>query len=69
MRDHQPVAEVNGHSASYGVPIHVVSRDPSLLEPFVRRGHTPGMRPLSKPPYAGLETFLVSFLSDFSGRP
>jgi len=67
LGDHQPVAEVNGHSESHGVPIHVISREPKLLEPFVRRGHRPGMRPQAKPPYAGLETFLVSFLRDFSG--
>jgi len=65
--DHQPVAEVNGHSDSHAVPIHVVSRDRALLEPFVRRGHTPGMRPRAEPPYAGLESFLVTFLGDFSG--
>jgi hypothetical protein len=64
--DHQPVAEVNGHSASHGVPIHVLSRDPALLEPFARRGHVRGMRPPPKPPYAGLETLLVSLLTDFS---
>ncbi len=69
LGDHQPVAEVNGHSPSHSVPIHVLSRNASLLEPFVRRGHTPGMRPASKPPHAGLETFLVSFLRDFSGQP
>ena len=65
--DHQPVAEVNGHSDSHAVPIHVVSRDRALLEPFVRRGHTPGMRPRAEPPYAGLESFLVTFLGDYSG--
>jgi len=68
LGDHQPVAEVNGHEASHGVPIHVLSRKPALLTPFLARGYVPGMRPrlVEKPP--GLETFLPALLSDFSSK-
>jgi hypothetical protein len=39
LGDHQPVAEVNGDSASHGVPIHVMSRDRTFVEPFVAGTH------------------------------
>jgi hypothetical protein len=64
--DHQPVAEVNGHSPSHGVPIHILSRSPALLQPFLARGYTPGMRPHRAGMRLGLESFLPSFLADFS---
>jgi hypothetical protein len=69
LGDHQPVAEVNGHSAAKGVPVHVLSRRAALLEPFLRRGYTRGMRPRLDGPHAGLDSFLVSFLTDFSAPP
>jgi len=66
LGDHQPVAEVNGHTSSYGVPIHVLSRDPKLLEPFIARGYTAGLRPHRTGIRPGLEQFLPDFLADFS---
>ncbi len=64
--DHQPVAEVNGHSESHGVPVHVISRDPALLAPFVARGYAAGMRPPRRAKWPAMETFLPDFLADYS---
>jgi hypothetical protein len=66
LGDHQPVADVNGHSPSHGVPIHILSRNPALLQPFLARGYTPGMRPHRVGSRPGLESFLPDFLADFS---
>ena len=66
LGDHQPVAEVNGHTPAHGVPIHVLSRDPKLLAPFIARGYTPGLRPHRTGKRPGLEQFLPDFLADFS---
>ena len=66
LGDHQPVAEVNGDSWDYRVPVHVLSRNPELVRPFVSRGYQPGMRPPDSPFSQGMETFLPSFLVDFS---
>jgi len=66
LGDHQPVAEVNDDSPSRGVPIHVLSRNPKLLEPFVARGYTAGLRAHYDRIRPGLEQFLPYFLADFS---
>ncbi|HEY3665851.1 MAG TPA: sulfatase-like hydrolase/transferase, partial [Polyangiaceae bacterium] len=58
LGDHQPVAEVNGHSSSHGIPIHVLSRSHALLQPFLARGYTAGMRPHRTGALPGLERFL-----------
>jgi hypothetical protein len=66
LGDHQPPGGVTGTSSSRAVPIHVLSRRRALVEPFLARGYTPGLTPgLSRHP-ARMETFLFSFLRDFS---
>jgi hypothetical protein len=65
LGDHQPPGVVR-EGSSHGVPIHVLSRRPDLVEPFQARGYAPGMRPTQKAPHLGMETFLFSFLRDFS---
>ncbi|HWZ88366.1 MAG TPA: sulfatase-like hydrolase/transferase, partial [Polyangiaceae bacterium] len=69
LGDHQPVADVNGHSPSYGVPVHVLSRAPALLQPFIARGYSAGLRPHRVGPRPGLDSFLPDFLADFSSAP
>jgi hypothetical protein len=64
--DHQPFSGISGQGAPRSVPIHVWSREPWLLEPFLRRGYTPGLLSRQKPPHAGLESFWPAFLEDFS---
>jgi hypothetical protein len=43
--DHQPMSSVTGESSSWDVPVHVVSRDPALLERLVALGFHPGLEP------------------------
>ena len=64
--DHQPYSGITGQGKARSVPIHVWSREPRLLEPFLRRGYTSGLVPRQDPPHAGLESFWPAFLQDFS---
>ncbi|HEY3493785.1 MAG TPA: sulfatase-like hydrolase/transferase, partial [Polyangiaceae bacterium] len=66
LGDHQPVWEVNGGSAEFGVPIHVLSRDAELVRPFLARGYVPGIRPQLANYNEGLEKFYPYLLLDFS---
>jgi hypothetical protein len=66
--DHQPPAIVGGGPEPSTVPIHVLSRDPDLVAPFLAAGYVAGMVPTQVPPHPGTETFLASFLAAF-GRP
>jgi len=66
LGDHQPVAEVNGDSWEYGVPVHVLSKNPELVRPFITRGYQPGVRPNLHGYAQGLETLMPSLLVDFS---
>jgi len=66
--DHQPPAIVGGGPQPWTVPIHVLSRDPDLVAPFLAAGYVAGMVPTQMPPHPGMETFLAGFLAAF-GRP
>jgi hypothetical protein len=66
LGDHQPVGEISGEGEHRGVPIHVLSRNPALVEPFLARGYARGIRPKivdTPPPMAD---FLGNLLEDFS---
>ncbi|MEO8177358.1 MAG: sulfatase-like hydrolase/transferase [Deltaproteobacteria bacterium] len=68
--DHQPHQQVTGsQNLTWSVPIHVVSRNPDFVAPFLRRGYVPGMIPEQPLPHVGMERFLEEFLSDFSTTP
>lgn len=70
LGDHQPHQGVTGSkNLSWSVPMHVVSRNPDFVEPFVRRGYVRGMIPTQPMPHVGMERFLEEFLSDFSTEP
>lgn len=45
LGDHQPTANISGEGASWDVPVHIVSRDPALLDRFVAQGFRPGLDP------------------------
>jgi hypothetical protein len=64
--DHQPVAEVTRFSGSSAVPIHVFSRNPAFIAPFVARGYTPDLRPSRRASRRGMETLLPDLLANFS---
>lgn len=65
MGDHQPNLQLTGPGEPWSVPVHIISRNPRLLEPFCKRGYTPGLTPAQPPPHAGMETFFPEFLQDF----
>jgi hypothetical protein len=69
LGDHQPNVQITGENRPWSVPIHVISRNRDLLEPFAARGYTPGIIPRQSPPHPGMETFLYDFLEDFSTPP
>lgn len=45
MGDHQPAPMITGPDASPAVPVHVISGDPALVEPFRRYGFVNGALP------------------------
>jgi hypothetical protein len=74
LGDHQPPALVAGGGQQWTVPIHVVSRDPDLIAPFLAQGYVRGLVPNQPPPHPGMEEFLGGFLRGFDrtarvGRP
>jgi hypothetical protein len=68
LGDHQPPAVVGGELQQWTVPVHVLSRDPDLVAPFIAAGYVGGLVPPPTPPPKGMETFLPSFLAAFD-RP
>jgi hypothetical protein len=66
LGDHQPPGLVSGAAVPWTVPIHVLSRDPSLLAPFARDGYIEGAMPPPGGRVNGMESFLGEFLADFS---
>jgi hypothetical protein len=66
LGDHQPYSGITGRGKPWSVPIHIVSRDRRLLEPFRLRGYTDGWIPRQPLPHPGLETFLPGLIEDFS---
>jgi hypothetical protein len=66
LGDHQPPAIDGGHpQPPWTVPIHVLSRDPELVAPFMAEGYVSGLFPTQAPPHPGMETFLARFLAAF----
>jgi hypothetical protein len=65
LGDHQPPAVVGGELRQWTVPIHVLSRDPDLVAPFVAAGYVAGLVPTREPPHPGMEKFLPWFLAAF----
>jgi phosphatidylglycerophosphate synthase len=66
--DHQPSPVATGGDVGHDVPIHVISGNPELLEPFKRWGLVPGMRPSPDRPVRRMDTFRNFFLDAFQ-RP
>jgi hypothetical protein len=64
--DHQPPLTIAAASRNKAVPIHVLSRDPALLEPFRRAGYVAGMTPAAASTDVGMESFLSWFLTSYS---
>jgi protein-S-isoprenylcysteine O-methyltransferase Ste14 len=66
LGDHQPNVQLTGKHQPWLVPVHVISRNAELLNPFQERGFQPGLIPEQPPPYHGMDSFLFDFLADFS---
>ena len=66
--DHQPPALVAGEDQPWTVPIHILSRAPDRLQPFLERGYEPGLRP-SRGSAAGMEGFYGDFLAAARRKP
>jgi hypothetical protein len=65
LGDHQPPAVVGGEAQQWTVPIHVLSRDPELIAPFIAAGYVNGLSPTQLSPPQGMEKFLPGFLAAF----
>jgi hypothetical protein len=65
LGDHQPPAVVGGEAREWTVPVHVLSRDPDLVAPFIAAGYVAGLTPPQTLPARGMESFLPSFLAAF----
>jgi hypothetical protein len=66
LGDHQPVAQIMDAAASNRVPVHVICRNRTLLDPFNAMGYIPGMIPRRELLEKGMNDFLVDFLTAFS---
>ncbi len=69
MGDHQPAPLITGEGAVWDVPVHVISGDPALLEPFLAWGFEEGAWPDPDPELAtlGMDHFRDWFVKAFSG--
>jgi hypothetical protein len=65
--DHQAAPWVTGASDP-DVPVHVMARDPALLEPFLTWGFQPGMVPDSASEPPRMDEFRAWFVRAFSGE-
>jgi hypothetical protein len=66
LGDHQPTLKITGEDQLWSVPVHIISRNPRVIKPFINRGYAAGLVPSQPPPHAGVESLLWSLLEDFS---
>ncbi|MCG5523644.1 sulfatase [Ectothiorhodospira haloalkaliphila] len=65
LGDHQAAPLIIGEDPSPAVPVHLISRDPALLEPFLERGFVPGLIPPKPGQPAGMDVFRHWLHADF----
>jgi hypothetical protein len=68
LGDHQAAPWVTG-TASSAVPVHVLARDPALIEPFIAWGFAPGAIPDRQQPERRMDQFRDWFVHAYSGEP
>ncbi len=66
LGDHQPAPLITGDDAPRTVPVHVVSGDPALAEPFRELGFVPGALPDPELPPVRMDAFRGWFLDRYS---
>jgi hypothetical protein len=69
LGDHQPIAPIAGEDRSRYTPLHVLSRNDALLEPFRARGCLPGMFGRSSEPQLTMEDLGADLLRVLAGAP
>lgn len=68
--DHQPGSVVSGRGASRSVPIHVVSRNQSLVQRFIDElAYTPGIIPDQPYPHPHMASFFPDFVRISTDAP
>jgi hypothetical protein len=67
--DHEPASRISGTSDERAVPVHVISGDRALLEPFREWGFTPGMTPTEASAEYPMTAFRAFLVEAFSGPP
>lgn len=65
--DHQPAAQVSGRQASWNVPVHVLARNPVIIERLRRTGFVDGLAPAA-PELGDLPWLLRQLLVAMDGR-
>ena len=66
MGDHQPAPLITGDDVSRAVPVHVISGDPTLVQPFLDRGFEAGALPDPARPAPRMDAFRDWFVRAFS---
>jgi len=66
LGDHQPAPLITDDHASRAVPVHVISGDPDLVEPFVAWGFARGTFPHPDQPPRRMDVFRDWFVHAFS---
>jgi len=66
LGDHQPNLKITGQNQPWSIPVHVISRNPDFVRPFIKRGYTPGLIPSQTLPHAGIETIFWHLLEEFN---
>lgn len=69
LGDHQPYTKVTGPYGGRQVALHIISKDSSLIGPFLNRGYTKGLTAPSTDSAPGMDTFLSTFINIFSSVP
>ncbi|MEM7043585.1 MAG: sulfatase-like hydrolase/transferase [Pseudomonadota bacterium] len=64
--DHQPAPLVTGEGVTRDVPLHIVTGNPALLQPFLNWGLVPGMHPDPSGDARRMDAFRDWFLDAFS---
>lgn len=63
LGDHQPRSPIaDMHEDNWDVPVHVLSRNPALVERFAALGYTPGFTPSPDAPDVPMDGFLLHLL-------
>lgn len=68
LGDHQPATLITGHEASDAVPVHVISKNPRLLQPFRQRGFVDGLIPDHRQPAPAMDRLRDWLHEDFGAR-